>query len=252
MVARMIDRLASVGWCFGALLHVSGALAQAAPSQTTVPDESAALAYEPVYRPEPAPPPVEAPKPSLLSRIHLAGFGSFAVGVPIVLDVDRNLIRPGANLQMRGGLDLGYVAFFAHGGWRAIPVDFERSAENGHPEYAGEGRDPLQDINFGFGLQGQIPNRSRVMPYLAASVDLNFWHFREATVGCGGYYYWYCTTYNVYEFAPGLSGRLGAAVEITQGVYFDLALGMSMSTEGDFFKRNEYWIEPFAGIGYRG
>jgi hypothetical protein len=249
MVARMIDRLCEVGWFLGALLCVSGAFAQAASDQTIVSEESAALAYEPVYRPEPAPAPPKAPT---RSRIQLRSFGAFDVGMPLVLDVDRNLIRPGVNLHMRGGLDIGYVAFFAHGGWRAIPVDFERSAENGHPEYAGEGRDPLQNISFGFGLQGQIPNRTRVLPYLGASFDFNFWHFRESAVACGGYYYWYCANYNVYEFAPGLSGRLGMAVDMARGVYLDLALGMSMSFEGEFFERNEVWLEPFVGVGFRG
>jgi hypothetical protein len=178
-------------------------------------------------------------------------FGSFDLGVPVVLDVDRSLIRPGANLHAQGGLDLGYVALFLHGGWRWIPVDFDRASDD-HPEYAGEGRDPLKNPYFGFGVRVQVPNRSRVIPYLSASVDFNWWNFRESDVACGGgYYYWYCNDYNVYKFTPGFSGRLGSLVHVRHGVYADFGLGVSMSLEGDFFDRNEVWFEPFIGIAYR-
>jgi hypothetical protein len=178
-------------------------------------------------------------------------FGSFDLGVPVVLDVDRALIRPGANLHAQGGLDLGYVALFLHGGWRWIPVDFDRASDD-HPEYAGEGRDPLKNPYFGFGVRVQVPNRSRLIPYLSASVDFNWWNFRESDVACaGGYYYWYCNDYNVYTFTPGFSGRLGSLVHVRHGVYADFGLGVSMSLEGDFFDRNEVWFEPFLGIAYR-
>jgi hypothetical protein len=257
----MINRSAAVGWPLSVLLYLGTASAQPAPGEPSMPgsraeprastsDETAALAYEPVYTPAPDPVPYEAPAPS---RLHLKMFASIDTGVPILLDVDRNLIRPGGNLHLQGGLDIGYVAFFLHSGWRGIPVDFDRAAKHGHPEYEGEGRDPLKNPYFGFGLRGQIPNRSPLLPYLSASFDFNFWNFRESAVACGGgYYYWYCNDYNVYKFTPGFSGRLGTAIDVARGVYLDLGVGMSMSFEGDFFDNNEVWLEPFMGVGYRG
>jgi hypothetical protein len=178
-------------------------------------------------------------------------FGGFDLGVPLLLDVNHDLIRPGANLHVQGGIDLGYVAFFVHGGWRWVPVDFDRAAKHGHPEYEGGGRDPLSNPYFGFGVRGQIPNRTRLMPYASASFDFNFWHFRETDIVCGGYYYWWCNDYNVYEFTPGFSGRLGLAVYLGQGLYVDLGMGLSMSFQGEFFSKNQTWIEPFLGLAYR-
>jgi hypothetical protein len=248
MVAAMIARLTAVGWCLGSLLCLGAASAQPAPAPASPTDASAALAYEPVYQPAPAPAPHKAPRPS---RFRTTPYGGLDVGVPILLDVDRNLIRPGGNIHFQGGLDLGYLAFFAHGGWRGIPVDFDRAAEHGHPEYEGEGRDHLSNLYFGFGLQAQIPNRSRLLPYLSASFDFNFWHFRETAVACGGYYYWYCNDYSVYKFTPGFTGRLGTAIDLAGGVYLDVGLGMAMTFEGEFFDDKEVWLEPFLGIGFR-
>jgi hypothetical protein len=175
-------------------------------------------------------------------------YGGVDLGVPLMLDVDHDLIRPGVNLHLQGGVDLGYAAFFLHGGWRWIPVDFDRAADSKHPEYEGQGRDPLRNPYFGLGVRGQIPNRSRVMPYASVSFDFNFWNFHETELACGGYYYWWCADYDVYRFTPGFSGRLGLAVHIMQGVYFDFGMGASMSFAGDFFDQNQSWIEPFAGV----
>lgn len=175
-------------------------------------------------------------------------YGGFDLGVPLMMDVDHDLIRPGANLHVQGGVDLGYAAFFLHGGWRWIPVDFDRAADAKHPEYEGLGRDPLKNPYFGLGVRGQIPNRSRVLPYASVSFDFNFWNFHETEFACTGYYYWWCADYDVYRFTPGFTGRAGLAVYIAQGVYVDFGMGASMSFEGDFFDQNQSWIEPFAGL----
>ena len=180
-------------------------------------------------------------------------FGSFDLGVPILLgdNVDRDLIRPGVNLHVQGGLDLGYVGFFMHGGWRFVPIDFDRAADSAHPQYEGEGRDPLKNPYFGMGVRAQIPNHSRVLPYISGSFDFNWWHFRDEDVYCGGYYYWWCTTYNDYEFTPGFSGRAGLAVYLGDCAYVDVGLNTSMSFEGDFFTKNQVWAEPFLGMTCR-
>ncbi len=179
-------------------------------------------------------------------------FGGFDVGVPLWLNgVDRDLVRPGVNLHLQGGLDLGYLGFFVHGGFRFIPIDFDRAADARHPEYEGQGRDPLKNPYFGLGMRAQVPNRSRLMPYLSGSFDFNFWHFREESVACGGYYYWWCADYDVYEFTPGFTGRAGLAIYLGQCLYADLGAGVSMSFEGNFFDENQTWVEPFGGLSCR-
>jgi hypothetical protein len=178
-------------------------------------------------------------------------FAGVDLGVPVVLDVDRDLIRPGVNLHGQGGIDLGYAAFFVHGGWRWIPVDFDR-ASKGHPQYDGEGREPLKNPYFGIGARLQVPNRTRLMPYVSGSVDFNFWNFNESETACaGGFYYWWCADYDVYRFTAGFSARGGLAVHVANGMYVDLGMGLSMSFQGDFFDRNEVWLEPFVGMAYR-
>jgi hypothetical protein len=178
-------------------------------------------------------------------------FGAFDLGVPIVMNTDRDLVRPGANLHVTGGLDLGFVAFFLHGGFRAVPLDFDRYAKHGHPAYTGEGRDPLKNPYFGFGVKGQFPNRTRLLPYASVSFDFNFWNFRETEVSCGGYYYWWCDDYNVYRFTPGFTGTLGGAIYVARGFYVDLGLAVAMSFKGDFFDKSQWWLEPQVGVLHR-
>ena len=55
----------------------------------------------------------------------------------------------------------------------------------------------------------------------------------------------------MYRFSPGFTGRLGAAIEIGAMTYVDLGVGLSMSFPGDFWDRNEKWIEPYIGFMHR-
>ena len=175
-------------------------------------------------------------------------YGAFDLGVPVMLDVDRELIRPGANLHVQGGADLGYFGAFIHAGWRFIPVDFDRASDAGLSTYGASGRSPLKNPYFGLGLRLQASNPSRVLPYVSGSFDFNFWNLRETDVACVGYYYWWCNDYDVYRFTPGFSGRAGLAVELARGTYVDLGVGLSMSFEADFFDDNEVWVEPYLGV----
>ena len=194
---------------------------------------------------------VSPPPGAVPVRPPRSTFGSFSLGVPIAMNVDRDFVRPGATLHAEGGLDLGYVGFFLHGGFRWFPVDFDRAADNGHTEYNGYGRDPLRNPHFGFGVKAQLPNRSRVMPYISTAFDFNFWHMYQTQTVCTGYWYWWCGNYDVYEFSPGFSGKVGSAVHIAGGFYVDIGLDISMSFEGKFFDRNEWWMEPFVGVLHR-
>jgi hypothetical protein len=172
------------------------------------------------------------------------------IGVPVMVDVDHDLVRPGANLHLQGGWDLGYFAPFLHAGWRWIPVDFDRAADAGQ-DYGQSGRSPLKNPYFGFGIRGQVPNSSRFLPYASMSFDFDFWNFREEGVACGGVYYWWCSSYNVYRFTPGFSWRAGTAIELARAIYIDVGLGVSMSFQGDFFDDNQAWVEPYVGVTHR-
>jgi hypothetical protein len=84
------------------------------------------------------------------------------------------------------------------------------------------------------------------------SFDFNFWNFNETDVACiGGYYSWWCSSYNVYKFTPGFTGRVGAAIEVRNGLYVDLGVNVSMTFAGDFFESNQTWVEPFLGVMQR-
>lgn len=222
------------------------AVCSGAAAQTTVEDFES-----PEYQEQLDPAWGVTPKTGARARPTYRAYGAFDIGVPVMLDVDRDLVRPGANLHAQGGWDFGYGAIFLHGGWRWIPVDFNRARDAGVDTYGASGRTPLKNPYFGIGLRGQIPNSSRFLPYASVSFDFNFWNFREQGVACGGYYYWWCNGYDVYRFTPGFSGRIGTGIELVSSIYLDLGLGVSMSFEGDFFDKNRAWLEPYLGVMHR-
>jgi hypothetical protein len=179
------------------------------------------------------------------------GFVGLTVGVPIMLNTDSELIRPGGDFNVQGGINFGYVGAFLHGGWRFIPVDFDRALDAGIDTYDRTGRDRLKNPYFGFGVRGQVPNRSRFVPYLSGAFDFNFWNFRESAVACGGYGYWWCGSYDVYRFTPGFTGRIGTTIALGRHTSIDAGLGMTMSFEGNFFESNQSWVEPYLGVVHR-
>jgi hypothetical protein len=181
-------------------------------------------------------------------RPRYSMFGAVDLGVPIVLDTE-DIVRPGVNLHAQGGMEFNYIAGFVHGGFRWIPIDFDKASSQAN--YDGSGRSPLKNGYFGLGVRFQVPNRSRVLPYLSGSFDFNFWNFHEEEVVCTGYYYWWCTESDKYRFTPGFSGRAGVAVRASGSFFVDLGLGASMSFQGDFFDKNQVWLEPFIGVTQR-
>ena len=44
-------------------------------------------------------------------RVELRFQGGVEVGVPIFLDVDRDIVKPGASLKGWGGFDIGWIVF---------------------------------------------------------------------------------------------------------------------------------------------
>jgi len=218
-----------------ALLSVPQAVAQDY-SYPTPPPQSSPYAAQPA----PAPPPSESPGKS-------RGFqGGFNIGVPVWLNVDRSVVRPGADLHFFGGYDIGYAMFGLDLGVMWTPIDLNRAP--GLPPGSSPGRSPLTRLYFGPEVRVQVPNRSPILPYLAATFDVNWWRFRETAIGCG---VWYCTQVAVFRFAPGFTAKLGIAFRIKRGAHIDLGVKYSLTGPGDFFVQREQWVTPYLGFVMR-
>ena len=165
---------------------------------------------------------------------------SLGIGVPIVLNVPRENVRPGANIFFFGGADFGYFIIGGDVGLQWNPIDL-----NGVPGLSG--RQPLSRIYLSAPeVRFQIPDLKVVLPYITGSFDMNFWNFRETAVGCG---YWYCSQYSVYRFTPGFTGKAGLGFNIKEsGVYIDVGFQYSFTGKGNFFEESGWWLAPYVGI----
>lgn len=218
-----------------ALLSAPQAVAQDY-SYPTPPSQSSPYTAQPA----PAPPPSESPAKS-------RGFqGGFNIGVPVWLNVNRSVVRPGADLHFFGGYDIGYAMFGLDLGVMWTPIDLNRAP--GLPPGSSPGRSPLTRLYFGPEVRVQVPNRSPILPYLAATFDVNWWRFRETAIGCG---VWYCTQVAVFRFAPGFTAKLGIAFRIKRGAHIDLGVKYSLTGPGDFFVQREQWVTPYLGFVMR-
>jgi hypothetical protein len=225
------------------------ATAQWAPS--TQPGSSATTTTAPTPPPAPpdqmvtAPPPT-APQPD--KGLEVGFTWSLGIGVPIVLDVPREIVRPGANIFFFGGADFDFFIIGGALGLQWNPIDFGRGTQI--PPNSGNlytGRSPLNRFYFSLPeVRFQIPNLKLVLPYISGSFDINFWNFRETTVGCG---YWYCAQYAVYRFTPGFTGRAGLGFNIKESsVLIDVGFQYSFTGKGDFFEQSGWWLAPYAGV----
>jgi len=189
---------------------------------------------------EPPPEPKQREKVSA----HRGFQGGFNIGVPIWLDVDTNVVRPGADLHFFGGYDMGYVMFGVDLGAMWTPIDGNQiPGVSNNP-----GRYPLTRLYVAPEVRVQVPNKSPVLPYVAITFDINWWHFRETAVGCN---FWYCTQVNVFRFTPGFTAKAGIAFRIKQGAHIDLGMKYSLSGPGSFFPRREQWVTPYVGFFFR-
>ena len=174
-------------------------------------------------------------------RIHK--FGSFTIAVPIAYDVNLDVVKPGAHLDLRGGVDWGMIGVFTRFGLMWTPINLDAQ-----PETIGYGQSPLTRMSFGFGVRLQYDRHPRFRAYADLQFDFNWWHVRESSYGCG---WWYCTTYDNYRFAPGWTLRPGLQIIVKDPIAIDVGCGFGFSYPGDFFDRAQYWLEPFLGIAVR-
>jgi len=190
-------------------------------------------------------PPVQEPEKKGLEVSFTWGL---SIGVPIFLAVEnRSVVRPGAALNFFGAADFGWFAIGGDAGLQWNPIDFGGGYMPPGSGITLTGRSPLTRIYLSAPeFRFQVPNLPVVLPYLSGSFDMNFWNFRETTVGCG---YWYCSSYSVYRFTPGFTGKAGLGFNINEsGVHIDVGFQYSFTGKGNFFEQTHWWLAPYVGV----
>jgi len=167
-----------------------------------------------------------------------------SIGVPIVLNVNRDNVRPGANINFFGGADFGFFVIGGDVGHQWNPIDLNGLVVDG---VVLSGRHPLTRIYLTLPeVRFQIPGLKVVLPYITGAFDMNFWNFAETTVGCG---YWYCSQVSVYRFTPGFTGKAGVGFNINEsGVHIDMGFQYSFTGKGNFFAQTGWWLAPYVGV----
>ncbi len=177
--------------------------------------------------------------------MHRGYQGAFNIGVPIWLKVDSNVVRPGADLNIFGAYDMGYVAFGLGAGVMWTPINFYNI-----PESTGVGyeRKPLTRLYLAPELRVQIPNNTPMMPYFGITFDANWWRVAQTDIVCGAFY---CRKAAVFLFSPGMTAKFAIAFRVLSGTYLDIGIKYSLSGPGQFFTRREQWITPYFGMLFR-
>lgn len=178
-------------------------------------------------------------------RVELRFQGGVELGVPVFLDVDRDIVKPGASVTGWGGFDIGWVVFDVALGlqWSAIDTDAIPNV------FDPSGLEPLIRWHLSPGVRVQVPTLDAILPYVAGAFDVNLWSFAALGSGCGWYY---CRDDGSAKFAPGFTGKAGLGIHLKRSMYLDVGFQYSLSGKGSFFERTQWWVEPFIGFIYRG
>lgn len=178
-------------------------------------------------------------------RVQLRFQGGAEAGVPIFLNVDRNVVKPGASVSGWGGFDIGWFVFELGFGLHWTLIDTDEV-----PEFIRtNGLQPLIRIHFSPGIRLQIPTIDAVLPYITGVFDANLWQFEAFGNECP---WFYCRDEGRARFAPGFTGKVGVGIHLKNAIYLDVGMKYSLSGPGRFFESTEYWVEPFIGFIYRG
>lgn len=176
---------------------------------------------------------------------ELSFIGGFTVGVPIFLDKDSDVVRPGGDMNGWLGLDMEWVALALGLGASWNPINL--NAVEGVEAF---GQSPLARLYVSPELRFQVPKAKGVLPYLSGAFDANwFRHKAGQDFGCG---IWYCVPRSRFQFTPGFTGKVGMGIKVGQQVYVDIGMKYSLSAAGNFFQSPEWWLTPFVGVLYRG
>jgi hypothetical protein len=181
--------------------------------------------------------------------MHRGYQGSFTLGVPVWLDVDRDVVRPGADLNFFGGVDIGYAVFGLALGAMWTPMNLYNIP--GATPGSGYDRSPMTRLYFAPEIRVQVPNKTPILPYLGITFDANWWRVKETDIVCGGVYYYYCARVAIFRFTPGMTAKLGVAFRVSTGSHIDIGIKYSLSGTGSFFFRREQWVTPYVGILFR-
>jgi hypothetical protein len=240
----------SIDWRFAPLLvalWLPAALASAQWDASTQESTSTTATTAPTPPPAPSDQMVSAtPQPAVQQPQEKQGLEvgftwGLSIGVPIVLNVPRDVVRPGANINFFGGADFGFFVIGGDAGLQWNPIDL-----NNVPTVVNGGRHPLTRIYLSLPeVRFQVPDLKVALPYITGSFDMNFWNFAETQVGCG---YWYCSQYSVYRFTPGFTGKAGLGFHVKGGVYIDAGFQYSFTGKGNFFAQSGWWLAPYVGV----
>lgn len=178
-------------------------------------------------------------------KVDLRFQGGAELGVPIFLNVDRSIVKPGASLKGWGGFDIGWVVVDFAIGFQWTPLRTNNIPGVLEPQ----GRQPLVRLHFSPGVRIQIPTIDAVLPYISGAFDAAFWKFEALAAGCGWYY---CRDDADAKFAPGFTGKAGLGIHLRGSIYLDVGFQYSFSGTGNFFERRQWWMSPFVGFIYRG
>jgi len=181
-------------------------------------------------------------------RVELRFQGGVDVSVPIFLNVDRNIVKPGAGVSGWGGLDIGWIVFDFGLGLMGNTIKTDNIPEI-EAAGGGIGDQPLIRWHFSPGIRLQVPTIDAVLPYVTGSFDANLWAFEALAVDCGWYY---CRGEGRFRFAPGFTGKVGVGIRLKGPFYLDVGMKYAMSGKGEFFVRKQWWLEPFVGFLFRG
>jgi hypothetical protein len=214
-----------------ALLWLPATLASAQWDASTQEGTSTTATTAPT--PPPAPPdqmvsdtpPPAVQQPEEKKGWQPAGFTwGLSIGVPIILNVPRENVRPGANINFFGGADFGFFVIGGDFGLQWNPIDLDGVNVSGL-----SGRSPLTRIYLSAPeVRFQVPDLKVVLPYITGSFDMNFWNF--------------------YRFTPGFTGRAGLGFEVKGGVYIDAGFQYSFTGKGQFFSESGWWLAPYVGV----
>ncbi|MBW1831207.1 MAG: hypothetical protein JRJ10_05830, partial [Deltaproteobacteria bacterium] len=225
----------------GALaLLVSTSVASAQGAWSAEPSQTSPYSSNPVGQ---YPPPSSAEQ----QAYHRGYQGAFTLGVPVFLNVDKNVVRPGADLNFFGGYDIGYAVFGLALGAMWTPMNLY----NIPGATVAYDRSPMTRLYLAPEFRVQVPNNTPILPYLGVTFDANWWRVKETEIVCGGIYYYYCARVAVFRFTPGMTVKLGMAFRVSTGSYIDVGVKYSLSGTGSFFFRREQWITPYLGILFR-
>ena len=173
---------------------------------------------------------------------------SVLVEVPIFMDVDSDIVRPGGGVSGSFGYVLNETLVpFATIGYTGNAIDLGNVDDTMYPGVP-DVREVLNHFSLSVGIQVQH-RFGDVMPYVSFAADFNAWPLLETGYVCGSY----CYGYPQFRFTPGFSGRVGMQYAVDESGRFNVDIGLKVgfTGPGDFFEEQEYWLSPYAGLTFR-